>query len=136
MEFTYQLSDIESVADKVLENIEHKVVTLEGAMGAGKTTLIKSIAKRLGVSTPISSPTFSLVNEHESDNGDLYHFDFYRIEDEIEAYDIGVEEYFYSDNWCFIEWPERIRNLVPEAHSTVKIEVLENDFRKLKILNN
>ena len=81
-------------------------------MGAGKTTLIKELAKELGVKSTSSSPTFSLVNEYETHTNDvLYHFDLYRINDELEAYDMGIDEYFYSDKWCFIEWPEKFRIL-------------------------
>jgi tRNA threonylcarbamoyladenosine biosynthesis protein TsaE len=86
-------------------------------MGAGKTTFIKQLAKELGVMEATSSPTFSLVNEYQTnDNQIVYHFDFYRLKNETEALDMG-DEYLYSGNWCFIEWAENIPNLIPDSHS-------------------
>jgi tRNA threonylcarbamoyladenosine biosynthesis protein TsaE len=99
---------------------EVKVWIFKGEMGAGKTTFIRSICQELDVVENVSSPTFSIINEYSCKNGELvYHFDFYRIEKEQEAIDIGCEEYFYSGNICLVEWPEKILNLVPEP----KIEV-------------
>ena len=93
---------------------KNKTLLFYGQMGVGKTTLIKELCKSLGVLDNISSPTFSLVNEYQTAKNDkVYHFDFYRIEDEEEAYDIGIEDYFDSKNWCFVEWPENIVNLLP-----------------------
>lgn len=103
-------------------------------MGAGKTTLIKEICKQLGVEDNISSPTFSLVNEYETKNGELaYHFDFYRITDEEEALDIGIEDYFYSGNWCFIEWPENVENLLPLDAVEIHITILEDGKRNIQL---
>ena len=99
---------------------EVKVWIFKGEMGAGKTTFIRYICQELEVVENVSSPTFSIINEYSCKNGELvYHFDFYRIEKEQEAVDIGCEEYFYSGNICLVEWPEKILNLVPEP----KIEV-------------
>lgn len=101
-----------------------KVIAFKGEMGAGKTTLIKAICEQLGVKQNISSPTFSIVNEYLSADGKkIYHFDFYRINTINEAYDMGYEEYFYSDAYCFIEWPEKIAELLPEDVLTVTISV-------------
>src|SRR5690242_3641685 len=87
----------------------HKVIAFYGPMGAGKTTVIKAICQTLGVAENVSSPTFALVNEYRDGRGKpVFHFDFYRIKDEQEAMDIGVDEYFYSGNYCFIEWPEKV----------------------------
>ena len=109
----------------------YKVVLLEGEMGAGKTTLIKLLCNYLGVIGPTNSPTFSIVNEYLTQNGDsIYHFDFYRIEKESEALDLGYEDYFYSGNYCFIEWPEKIPHLIPENAIRIKIE-LDNDNNRL-----
>ena len=99
---------------------------LEGEMGAGKTTFAKAICAFWGVAETVSSPTFSIVNEYQSANGEIiYHFDFYRIKDEAEAEDIGATEYFYSGKRCLIEWPIKIPHLIPSKH--LKIELLLGD---------
>lgn len=104
-----------------------KVWLFYGAMGVGKTTLIKAICKQWGVTDTVSSPTFALVNEYlNSEHQTFYHFDFYRIKDEEEAWDIGTEDYFYSGNYCFVEWPERIEGLLPEKFVRIDM-VLEAD---------
>ncbi len=106
------------------------VVAFYGKMGAGKTTFIKEICKVLSVSQTVSSPTFSLVNEYAAANGKkVFHFDFYRIKSESEAMDIGCEEYFYSGQFCLIEWPEKVLNLLPKQLVSVFIEIKENDER-------
>ena len=108
------LKDLEAVATYILQTADTKTLLFYGDMGVGKTTLIKELAKQLGSIDQSSSPTFSLVNEYRTnENEPLYHFDFYRINDETEALDMGVEEYLYSDHWCFIEWPEKVKNLLP-----------------------
>lgn len=99
-----------------------RIFAFYGAMGAGKTTFIKVICRELGVTDTVLSPTFSIINEYKDLNGNsLYHFDFYRIKNIREAYDIGYEEYFYSGSYCFIEWPELIEDLLPE--DTVKVTI-------------
>ena len=114
-------------------NTDKRVFVFQAAMGAGKTTLIKAICEYLHVEDSTSSPTFSIVNEYSSENGPVYHFDFYRLKDEQEAYDLGYEGYFYSGDYCFIEWPEKIPNLIPEDAAIVKIEVAEDQSRLIKI---
>jgi tRNA threonylcarbamoyladenosine biosynthesis protein TsaE len=108
-----------------------KIILFKGEMGAGKTTFIKSVCDFLQVESVVSSPTFSLVNEYSSSHGVVYHFDFYRLKNEAEALDIGVEEYFYSGNYCLIEWPDKIPSLIPSAYVTVTIELLDDDQRQL-----
>lgn len=104
-----------------------------GEMGAGKTTLIKAIMKELGVAGDTSSPTFGIVNEYQdNENKTLaYHFDFYRLEDEMEALDIGVEDYFYANKWVFIEWPEKISSFLPEDATNIKLEVISPTDRRI-----
>lgn len=132
MEIIFSLDEIDSVAKKILSENPKKVILFYGNMGVGKTTLIKSLAKNLGINDATSSPTFSLVNEYQIiDNQYLYHFDVYRLKNEVEALDMGIDEYLYSGNWCFIEWPENIPNLIPDEHSTVKIESLLDGKRHL-----
>ena len=110
----FTLDELATISKELLEKASSKVLLFYGAMGVGKTTLIKEMVKQLGSQDQSSSPTFSLVNEYRNDrNEPMYHFDFYRINDESEALDMGIEEYLYSDAWCFIEWPEKVKNLLP-----------------------
>lgn len=109
---------------------ENRVFAFYGKMGAGKTTFIKAICEALGVEDVVTSPTFAIVNEYADAKGEpVYHFDFYRIKNLREAYDIGCEEYFYSGYPCFIEWPELVEELLPEDTIKVSIEVLEDESR-------
>ena len=120
-----ELSDLEKVAVKVLSLTEDcKLVLLKGDLGSGKTALTKFMCKLLNVKDEISSPTFSLINQYETEQGEkVYHFDLYRLEEAVEAYDIGCEEYFNSGNLCFIEWPEIAEEIIPEGRIEVSIEV-------------
>ena len=134
MEIQFKLDEINQVAQKIIAQKPHKVILFHGEMGAGKTTLIKALSKTLGVADATSSPTFSLVNEYEADNGDLvYHFDVYRLNSEAEAYDMGIDEYLYSGEWCFIEWAEKIPSLIPSEHSTVTLKVGKDGKRTLTL---
>lgn len=108
---------------------EEKIFLFDGDMGAGKTTFIKVICEALGVEDLVSSPTFSIVNEYLAEDGKIYHFDFYRIKDLQEAYDIGYEEYFYSGDYCLIEWPEKIPDLLPPHYIRVTINVTREQTR-------
>lgn len=134
---TYSLNEIEKVAKELLSIPQlKKVITFNAEMGAGKTTLIKALVKELGVLDNSSSPTFSLVNEYQTENGEtVYHFDLYRLNSEEEAYDMGIDEYFYSGNWCFIEWPEKTPNLIPIDHAAIAIKELSNGKRELILKN-
>jgi len=128
------LSALHHAARLLLENFpEEKVFAFYGAMGAGKTTLIKAICRELGSEDNITSPTFALINEYTTNSDFLiYHFDFYRIKKLEEAYDLGYEDYIYSGNYCLIEWPEMIEPLLPEGIVEVRIQVLENGSRQLE----
>ena len=134
MEIQFVIDQLEEVAQKIISANPNKVILFHGEMGVGKTTLIKQLCKVLGVKSATSSPTFSLVNEYEATNNQLvYHFDFYRLNQETEALDMGIDDYLYSGNWCFIEWAEKIPNLIPEAHSTISISILEDGKRSLTL---
>lgn len=134
MKRTYTLSDIDEIAKWVLNSSTSKILLFDGPMGSGKTTLIKAMSEQLGVNDVTSSPTFSLVNEYLSDKGEvIYHFDFYRIEIEDEAYDMGIEEYFENGDWCFIEWPEKVQNLLPLDSVVLKLTINTDNTRTLEI---
>jgi tRNA threonylcarbamoyladenosine biosynthesis protein TsaE len=132
MEITFSLEEIDKTAQQILNGGLKNIVLFHGKMGAGKTTLIKAIAKKLGVKDMASSPTFSLVNEYATEEGQvIYHFDLYRLNSEEEAYDMGIDEYFYSGNLCLIEWPEKTPNLIPLDHTAITIRQLQDDKRQV-----
>jgi tRNA threonylcarbamoyladenosine biosynthesis protein TsaE len=128
------LSQLRDVADLLLQNFpEDRVFAFYGAMGAGKTTFIKAICKELGSSDYVTSPTFALINEYSTSEGSvIYHFDFYRIKKLEEAFDLGYEDYIYSGNYCFIEWPEMIESLLPEGIVEVRIKETEKNRRLIE----
>ncbi|MVN92048.1 tRNA (adenosine(37)-N6)-threonylcarbamoyltransferase complex ATPase subunit type 1 TsaE [Mucilaginibacter aquatilis] len=101
---------------------EQKIFLFYGNMGAGKTTFIKELCAQLGVKESVTSPTFSIVNEYEAGNSRVFHFDFYRLKNQEEALDMGYEEYFYSGDYCLIEWPEKISDLLPLNYTKVTIQ--------------
>ncbi|MDN6310878.1 MAG: tRNA (adenosine(37)-N6)-threonylcarbamoyltransferase complex ATPase subunit type 1 TsaE [Flavobacteriaceae bacterium] len=117
----YQLKDLDRVADQILKQVTHQKIIFKGDLGAGKTTLIKALVQKLGSDDLVSSPTFSIVNEYKLKASKIYHFDFYRIENEEEAYDIGFEDYIDADAWVFIEWPEKIPHLLDFDHHCIYI---------------
>lgn len=128
------LAGLQPAATALLEYAgEERIFIFEGEMGAGKTTFIKALAAAMGVKEVVSSPTFSIVNEYDADGKVIYHFDFYRIKNLQEAYDIGYEEYFYSGDYCFIEWPERVSELLPEHYLKVEITVINEHQRVLSL---
>lgn len=136
MNITYSaLGEIEEVAKKIIQHCKgYNIWLFEGQMGAGKTTLIKSICEQMQVSDNVSSPTFSLLNVYQTGTGDeVYHFDFYRIKDQMEAIDIGSDEYFYSGNYCFIEWPEKIPSLIPDRFIKISINLGRENEREISI---
>lgn len=127
MEFSINsIEELSKVAQQIIPQFKHKVILFEGEMGAGKTSFIKTLVEVMGSKDETSSPTFSLVNEYEIPDGKIFHFDFYRLKSEVEAMDFGIEEYLYSGHYCFCEWPNKIENLLPEQHHTIKIIAKEN----------
>jgi len=136
MELSFTIESINEVAKAVLGANPNKVILFNGEMGVGKTTFIKALCIELGVKEATSSPTFSLVNEYEAADGELiYHFDVYRLKNEAEAYDMGMDEYLHSGEWNFIEWAEKITSLVPDDYTVIDLTKLPDGRRKLVLTN-
>lgn len=141
MNKNYTLQELSKVAEEIINKVSGKTLLFYGKMGVGKTTLIKELVRQLGSDDVVSSPTFSLVNEYHSrpsspsdqEGKTIYHFDFYRIESEEEALDIGIEDYFYNNNWCFIEWPEKVKNLLPLNAVAIHLSINEDGTRTITI---
>ncbi|MFB1027221.1 MAG: tRNA (adenosine(37)-N6)-threonylcarbamoyltransferase complex ATPase subunit type 1 TsaE [Flavobacteriaceae bacterium] len=129
----YKLKDLSSTARLILNQVKTKHILFNGDMGSGKTTLISALVKELGGNDLTSSPTFSIVNEYEIPNDIVYHFDFYRINDLHEALDMGIEDYFESKHWNFIEWPDKVYDLLPEHVTQLDISLAEDGGRILEI---
>jgi tRNA threonylcarbamoyladenosine biosynthesis protein TsaE len=129
------LDELPDVAEKILNRInKNRIVAFYGKMGAGKTTLIKALCEKKGVTNKITSPTFALVNEYFTSQGEIiYHFDFYRVNKIEEIYDLGYEDYFYSGHYCFIEWPEPAKNLLPKETIKININELSDHTRQIII---
>ncbi len=134
-EISYKKYELSSIAQKIIFESQSKIICLYGPMGAGKTTLTKALVKELGGSDDGSSPTFGIVNEYHLKSGGLlgYHFDFYRLNDEIEALDLGFEDYLNQNVWVFIEWPEKIPSFLPEDSTYIHIKILDHETRALLI---
>ncbi|MET3501476.1 tRNA threonylcarbamoyladenosine biosynthesis protein TsaE [Mucilaginibacter rubeus] len=129
-------SQLPQAAEAILANSAgNKIFLFYGEMGAGKTTLIKALCEELGVTEQATSPTFSIVNEYTGRDARIFHFDFYRLKNQTEALDMGYEEYFYSDAYCFIEWPEKIPDLLPNRYTNIRIRVLDSTSRSISMEN-
>lgn len=131
-----QLKNLMEVGEAIITFAEdQRILLFVGEMGAGKTTLIKAVGKCLGVTDTIHSPTFGIVNEYKGNaiSPAIYHFDFYRLKNETEAYAIGVEDYFYSNNYCLIEWPEKIPTLIPANHVKITLQAEDEEHRTIAI---
>ena len=125
------ISELNEISQSIINQIGDKnIICFYGEMGVGKTTLIKLICEKLGVKDNVSSPTFSVVNEYIlSDDQSVFHFDFYRIEKEEEAFDMGYEDYFYNGDLCFIEWPEKVKSIIPE--DIMRIDLTKNKDQRI-----
>lgn len=137
---SYIVENIETLLEVACQFLDdwgdERLFALEGQMGAGKTTFVKAICKALEVVDVVSSPTFSIVNEYTTSAGEmLYHFDFYRIDNEQEALDFGVEEYWDSGAMCFMEWSEKVSSLLPDTVLEVKIEEIIDGKRQITVSN-
>lgn len=126
--------ELPDVARAVIRSLGRRtVVAFRGGMGAGKTTLIREIVAALGSADTVTSPTFAIVNQYKAGKERIHHFDFYRIDDQREAYDFGYEEYFYSGDLCLVEWPEKIEQLLPENTMNVRITADSDTVRTFEI---
>jgi len=132
----YNIEQVETVAKQVLEAATSKIILFEGDMGVGKTTLIKTLVGLLGSEDLVSSPTFSLVNEYKGINDNIFHFDLYRVDDEEELYNFGIETYIYSNDYVFVEWPNLLKPLLQDQFTTINIKLSENSARELTLTNN
>ena len=130
---TYDLTEIDKAAQQILKNTSSKVVCFYGEMGAGKTTLIKTMVQQLGGATTGNSPTFGIVNEYHTKEDVLlaFHFDFYRLNDESEVLDLGFEDYLNQNAWVFIEWPEKIPSFIPEDATSISIDIISPSVREI-----
>ncbi|HET8734968.1 MAG TPA: tRNA (adenosine(37)-N6)-threonylcarbamoyltransferase complex ATPase subunit type 1 TsaE [Pricia sp.] len=135
MQITYTESQLQKVAHQILTRVPSKILAFAAPMGAGKTTLIKAMLQELGAADAGSSPSFGIVNEYHDRKGKrlAYHFDFYRLNDETEALDIGVEDYFEEEVYIFIEWPEKIASLLPGDVTEVYIEIVDSYTRRISM---
>ena len=135
--YTNKAQELDQIAKAIVEVFKNeKKIVFFGEMGVGKTTLIKSICKVLNVQDVVTSPTFSVVNEYQNKDGNsLYHFDFYRIKNQEELFDLGLEEYIYSDNYCFIEWPEKAEGLLSD--NFIQVQMTKNkECRIIKVITS
>ncbi len=137
MEKIFSLKDIDNIAQNIIESIKDNdspVVAFYGKMGSGKTTLIKAICEKIGVIDTVQSPTFAIINQYQTTQGkSIFHFDFYRLNRLEEAINIGVEDYFYSGQLCLIEWPEIIEPLLPDNTLRIKLDIIDQNRRKITI---
>jgi tRNA threonylcarbamoyladenosine biosynthesis protein TsaE len=137
MDLKFSLDNINAVAKEftaMLDKNKRKVVALHGEMGAGKTTFVHAVCEAMGVKEPVGSPTFSIINQYQAGNGQtIFHIDLYRLKDEEEAIQAGVEDCLYSGNYCFAEWPDKAPGIFPENTLHIHIETVENETRKLII---
>ena len=140
MELNFEINnenELDFISKEIFEKFKSKVFLFYGEMGVGKTAFIKSICKHLNVIDVVSSPTFSIVNQYVNDQDEfMYHFDFYRTNNKNEIFDIGYEEYLFSDSFCFIEWPERLDNLLPNKYLEIKMKLRDgNRLIRIKEIN-
>jgi tRNA threonylcarbamoyladenosine biosynthesis protein TsaE len=133
---TSSIADLPGAASSILKYAgTNRILLFYGDMGAGKTTLIKTLCEQLGVIDAVTSPTFSIVNEYAGTEGPVFHFDFYRLRNQTEALDMGYEEYLNSGNYSFIEWPEKISDLIPDQYTSIRITVIDENSRQITIEN-
>lgn len=136
MDFTYKLKEIKKAALKIFElSNGKKVWSLHGGMGAGKTTFVHALCENWGITSAVASPTYAIINEYKCNEGIIYHMDWYRLKDEEEALQAGVEDCIMSKNLCLIEWPDRAMSLLPEDCFHITITAIDEETRKITIID-
>jgi len=133
MKVEFDILDIDKVAETILDNVHSKIMLFKGSMGAGKTTLIKALVRRLGSLDVVSSPTFALMNEYLTKDCKIYHYDFYRLKELEEALDLGFDEFIEEDAWNMIEWPDLVVGLLPLSYVEIEIDKLTDTKRVLHL---
>ena len=133
MKIEFDIHDIDKVAETILNNVHSKIILFKGAMGAGKTTLIKALVKQVGSLDVVTSPTFALMNEYLTTDCKIYHYDFYRIKKLEEVLDLGFDEFIEEDVWNMIEWPDLIVGLLPLSYVEIEINKLSDTKRALSL---
>lgn len=134
LDIIYSLNDLDNVAQRILQSCQTSTLfTFTGDLGAGKTTLIKSLCSQLGYHGDVNSPTFSIINEYCNESTTIYHIDLYRIKNNHELFEIGFEDYIFSGHYCFVEWPQIAENLWKENLYEIEIETIDKDKRKLRV---
>ncbi len=129
------MQEVNTTAEQILKHTTSKVLLFDGEMGVGKTTLIKSLVRLLGSADTISSPTYSIVNEYKAENDSIFHFDLYRIEDEEELYNFGIEDYLNTSHWILVEWPDMLSPLIQNNHTFINIQLNLDSTRTLTLAN-
>ena len=130
----FDLNQVDAIAESLVDLFKHKIILLVGDLGAGKTTLVKEIVKKLGSNEDVSSPTFGIVNEHTIGESTAFHLDLYRIESHEELLQLGFDEYIYSGNYCFIEWPEVAMKLITQPHHIITLNNLNDTTRNISFI--
>lgn len=133
MDLKYTINDLDKVVETLLNNSDNKIILFHGAMGVGKTTLIKALVKAIGSTDEVQSPTYSLVNEYQLPDTSIFHFDLYRVNTIDELYNFGFEEYLFEDHWVFIEWPELAMEFMPENITNVFLDLTPDESRTITI---
>ncbi len=130
----FDLNQVDAIAESLVDLFKHKVILLKGELGSGKTTLVKEIVKKLGINEDVSSPTFGIVNELTIGRSTAFHLDLYRIESQEELLQLGFDEYIYSGNYCFIEWPEIAMKLISQPHHTITLNNINDSTRNISFI--
>ncbi len=132
--YSESIDTLDSLSESIIKDIHHPIILFIGELGAGKTTLIKALVNQFGTKDQVSSPSYAIINVYNSGDDNMYHIDLYRLKDAQEAFQLGIEEILYSGSYCFIEWPQLIRDYIDEPYHVIKIEHQQNNMRKITLV--